>query len=204
MPPDDGDATHIDHARRLLTQIYYRQNREFTKLTPRDTRTLLTFFCLSSSFIIVIIEKNNLYLSRVGLCRLEVYVMSAQFYDGRDLGHYLAPIIVVTSCGAFLGFLSSSSVVDAHPAARTAVGLLSGLMGVLATTLTALRNAQKFDVKAEMFRSAAGACGARTQPRPRRLRAELWLFLASFLIQSACRAARHPFVFNVASRLWPC
>jgi hypothetical protein len=60
--------------------------------------------------------------------------------------------------------LSSSSVVDAHRDARTAVGLLSGLMGVLATTLTALRNAQKFDVKAEMFRSAAGAWHARTQP----------------------------------------
>ena len=39
---------------------------------------------------------------------------------------------------------------------RTGVSLLSGLMGVVATTLTALRNAQKFDVKAEMFRSAAG------------------------------------------------
>ena len=22
--PDDGDATYIDHARRLLTQVYYR------------------------------------------------------------------------------------------------------------------------------------------------------------------------------------
>lgn len=83
-------------------------------------------------------------------------VMSAQFYDHRDLTKYLGPIIVVTSLSSFLGFLSSSSIVDDKKEARTTVALLSGLAGVIATTMTALRNAQKFDVKAEMFRSAAG------------------------------------------------
>ena len=39
---------------------------------------------------------------------------------------------------------------------RNYVSLLSGLLGIVATTITALRNATKFDVKAEMFRSAAG------------------------------------------------
>jgi len=28
-PFDEADATYIDHARRLLTQVYYRQNRTF-------------------------------------------------------------------------------------------------------------------------------------------------------------------------------
>jgi len=109
--PDEGDTTYIDHARRLLTQIYYRQN---------------------------------------------MYVTSAQFYDAQDLMRYLGPIIVVTSLASFLGFLASSSIVDEDRDLRVLVGLCSGLCGVIATTLTALRNAQKFDVKAEMFRSAAG------------------------------------------------
>jgi hypothetical protein len=74
----------------------------------------------------------------------------------QDLSRYLGPIIVVTSLASFLGFLSSSSVVDDNKALRTTVAMLSGLSGVVATTLTALRNAQKFDIKAEMFRSAAG------------------------------------------------
>ena len=68
------------------------------------------------------------------------------------------PIITVTSCCAFFGFLSASTLVDANTKMRTSLGLLSGFMGVLATILTALRSAQKFDVKAEMFWSAAGAC----------------------------------------------
>ena len=38
---------------------------------------------------------------------------------------------------------------------RSTISLLCGFMGVLATTVTALRNASKFDVKAEMFRGAA-------------------------------------------------
>ena len=85
-----------------------------------------------------------------------MYVSSAQFYDFRDLCKYLGPIIVVTSLSSFLGFLSGSSFIDQHKTARTLVGLSSGLCGVIATTLTALRNAQKFDVKAEMFRAAGG------------------------------------------------
>ena len=85
-----------------------------------------------------------------------MYVSSAQFYDFRDLSQYLGPIIVVTSLSSFLGFLSGSSFVDTHKTSRTLVGLASGLCGVIATTLTALRNAQKFDVKAEMFRAAGG------------------------------------------------
>ena len=85
-----------------------------------------------------------------------MYVMSAQFYDFRDLTRYLGPIIVVTSLASFLGFLSSSSIVDESKSLRTSVAMLSGLSGVVATTMTALRNAQKFDVKAEMFRAAAG------------------------------------------------
>jgi hypothetical protein len=29
-PSEEADVTHIDHARRLLTQVYYRQNCKFT------------------------------------------------------------------------------------------------------------------------------------------------------------------------------
>ena len=85
-----------------------------------------------------------------------MYVASAQFLDQRDLSKYLAPIVIITSLSSFLGFLSSSSIFNELHLSRAVVGLSSGILGVVATTLTALRNAQKFDVKAETFRSAGG------------------------------------------------
>lgn len=72
--------------------------------------------------------------------------------------------------------MASSSLLDEHKVARNVVSLLSGFLGVLATIITAMRNAAKFDVKvqpittrlifssnfllhslkAELFRTAAG------------------------------------------------
>lgn len=40
--------------------------------------------------------------------------------------------------------------------ARNWVSLIGGILGVVSTTFTALRNSAKFDVKAEMFRASAG------------------------------------------------
>ena len=57
-----------------------------------------------------------------------MYVSSAQFYDSRDLMKYLGPIIVVTSFSSFLGFLSSSSIVDDHKA-RAAQNFLAHASG---------------------------------------------------------------------------
>lgn len=48
-----------------------------------------------------------------------------------------------------------ASKVENDMALRSTISLMCGFMGVLATTVTALRNASKFDVKAEMFRGAA-------------------------------------------------
>lgn len=82
--------------------------------------------------------------------------MSAQHYDKIDLNWYLGPGIIVTGVASFLGFLASSSLVANNAEVRGSISLLSGFLGVAATTITALRNAVKYDIKAEMFRGAAG------------------------------------------------
>ena len=82
--------------------------------------------------------------------------MSAQHYDKVDLNWYLGPGIVVTGVASFLGFLASSSLVANNAELRGSISLLSGFLGVAATTITALRNSVKYDIKAEMFRGAAG------------------------------------------------
>ena len=51
---------------------------------------------------------------------------------------------------------TTTTQVENDMALRSTISLTCGFMGVLATTVTALRNASKFDVKAEMFRGAAG------------------------------------------------
>ena len=68
----------------------------------------------------------------------------------------LVPSVIFTGISAFLGFCGSSAMVENDMALRSTISLTCGFMGVLATTVTALRNASKFDVKAEMFRGAAG------------------------------------------------
>lgn len=88
--------------------------------------------------------------------RQNMYVMSAQHCDAQDLNYYLGPIISITGIASFCGFLASSSLVADNADLRNSISLFSGFMGVMATTITALRNASKFDVKAEMFRGAAG------------------------------------------------
>jgi len=88
--------------------------------------------------------------------RQNMYVMSAQYCDGQDLNYYLGPIIGITGVASFCGFLASSSLVSGDPKLRNMISLFSGMLGVVSTTITALRNSSKFDIKAEMFRGAAG------------------------------------------------
>lgn len=57
---------------------------------------------------------------------------------------------------SFCGFLASSALVSEDSFKRNMISLTSGFLGVLATTITSLRNSAKYDVKAEMFRGAAG------------------------------------------------
>lgn len=108
---EEEDFSHTTHAKKLLSQVYYRQN---------------------------------------------MYVKSAQYNDKLDLNWYLGPQIFVTGFASFLGFLASSSLVADSASTRNMISLASGFLGVMATTITALRNAVKYDVKAEMFRGAAG------------------------------------------------
>jgi hypothetical protein len=88
--------------------------------------------------------------------RQNMYVMSAQYYDGVDLHWYLGPVIALTGFAAFCGFVASSALVSEDSFKRNSISLFSGFLGVLATTITSLRNSVKCDVKAEMFRGAAG------------------------------------------------
>mmetsp|Transcript_53005 Transcript_53005/g.67949 ORF Transcript_53005/g.67949 Transcript_53005/m.67949 type:complete len:233 (+) Transcript_53005:62-760(+) len=88
--------------------------------------------------------------------RQNMYVMSAQYCDAKDLNWYLGPIIALTGFASFCGFLASSALISEDSFKRNFVSLLSGFLGVIATTITSLRNSAKYDVKAEMFRGAAG------------------------------------------------
>jgi len=88
--------------------------------------------------------------------RQNMYVASAQYCDKKDLNLYLIPIIIITAVASFLGFVAGSALMNKHEHIRTDVSLGSGILGVLATAITAIRNTAKFDVKAETFRGAAG------------------------------------------------
>eukprot|EP00614_Pseudopedinella_elastica_P026745 CAMPEP_0172618000 /NCGR_PEP_ID=MMETSP1068-20121228/75802_1 /TAXON_ID=35684 /ORGANISM="Pseudopedinella elastica, Strain CCMP716" /LENGTH=187 /DNA_ID=CAMNT_0013423989 /DNA_START=21 /DNA_END=584 /DNA_ORIENTATION=- len=85
-----------------------------------------------------------------------MYVMSAQYCDAQDLTKYLGPVIAVTGLSSFLGFMAASSLLANMDQLRNLTSLVAGFLGIMATTITALRNAAKFDVKAETFRGAAG------------------------------------------------
>ena len=85
-----------------------------------------------------------------------MYVNSAQFCDKQDINWNLIPIVLITGLSAFAGFVASSALLAEATALRSCISLASGLGGVLATGLTAVKNANKLDIKAEMFRGAAG------------------------------------------------
>ena len=72
-----------------------------------------------------------------------MYVLSAQWCESQDMGRYMAPTIVITSLASFLGFFSSSALIDNDPLRRMYTGLAGGLCGILASLLTTLRNVQK-------------------------------------------------------------
>jgi hypothetical protein len=60
---------------------------------------------------------------------------------------HVSPTLDAQGAASFLGFLASSSLVNDSPELRTYISLGSGFLGVLATTITAVRNASKYDVK---------------------------------------------------------
>lgn len=53
----------------------------------------------------------------------------------------------VQGFSAFCGFCSSTALLADYREYRLIVSLFSGLLGVLATTIVAIRNASKFDIK---------------------------------------------------------
>lgn len=84
-----------------------------------------------------------------------MYVASAQLSDKLDRNYFQVPILLMTGLSAFAGFIASSSLVN-EPDMRSYISLASGLGGVLAGAITSVKNTRKLDVKAEMFRGAAG------------------------------------------------
>mmetsp|Transcript_32871 Transcript_32871/g.65483 ORF Transcript_32871/g.65483 Transcript_32871/m.65483 type:complete len:394 (+) Transcript_32871:1-1182(+) len=79
-----------------------------------------------------------------------MYHMAAEHYAYLNNACFTTPSIIVTSLASFLSFTSAS-----HPVNAKNIALTVGFLGTLATILTALQSAYKYDVKAEMFRSAA-------------------------------------------------
>lgn len=88
--------------------------------------------------------------------RQNMYSMAAQYCDAQDQNSYLLPVTILTGFASLLGFVSGSALMDAYEPIRQQASLLSGVLGVVATTVTAMRSNAKFDIKAESFRGAAG------------------------------------------------
>mmetsp|Transcript_81086 Transcript_81086/g.158419 ORF Transcript_81086/g.158419 Transcript_81086/m.158419 type:complete len:215 (-) Transcript_81086:317-961(-) len=88
--------------------------------------------------------------------RQNMYVVAAQHCDAQDNYNYLIPILLSTGVASFLGFACASSLLDESDDLRNGLSLFSGLLGVVSTMVVSLRNSAKYDVKAEMFRAAAG------------------------------------------------
>jgi hypothetical protein len=72
---------------------------------------------------------------------------------------------------------------------RSWVSLGSGLLGVLSTTITALRNAAKLDIKAETFRGAAGQYRLMATRLEERIRTHRGLMLTDAWKDDAVRAS---------------
>ena len=72
---------------------------------------------------------------------------------------------------------------------RSWVSLGSGLLGVLSTTITALRNAAKLDLKAETFRGAAGQYRLMATRLEERIRTHRGLMLTDAWKDDAVRAS---------------
>lgn len=87
--------------------------------------------------------------------RQNLMVLSSNYYDARDTNYFLFPLLIITGAASFFGFAASANVIANEPRTRTIVSLTSGCLGLIAATIQGIRSATKFDVKAEMFRSAA-------------------------------------------------
>mmetsp|Transcript_39435 Transcript_39435/g.79641 ORF Transcript_39435/g.79641 Transcript_39435/m.79641 type:complete len:261 (+) Transcript_39435:100-882(+) len=88
--------------------------------------------------------------------RQNMYVHSAQWCDSNDVNMFMTPIIVMGGLASFCGFAATSPLVETRNEIRTGISLLGGVLGALVTVITTLRTQNKYDIKAEMFRGAAG------------------------------------------------
>jgi hypothetical protein len=83
-----------------------------------------------------------------------MYVCAAQHNDKVNNSKYVIPAMLVTSIASFISFCSSSTLIPMI--GRSMLALFVGLLGTIATIITAMQSAYKLDTKAEMFRGAAG------------------------------------------------
>jgi hypothetical protein len=88
--------------------------------------------------------------------RQNVYVHGAQRCDALDLQVFVAPIVLLSALSAFLGFVSTSSLVGAEGYRWNVASLLCGVTVQVWTKFRASPLLGKFDVKAESSRKAAG------------------------------------------------
>lgn len=86
--------------------------------------------------------------------RQNMYVTAAQYNDGVNNKQYVIPALLITSFASFVSFCSSSTLIPMT--GRSILALFVGLLGTIATIITAMQSAYKLDTKAEMFRNAAG------------------------------------------------
>jgi len=128
--------------------------------TPLDpTRNSEGSFAMGAEFadpkdnIVMNLSKAQRLLGEV-TTRQNMYVTAAQHFDKINNKTYVVPSIMITAFASFVSFVSSHSLIPGT--IRTLLALFVGFLGTIATIISAMGSAYKYDTKAEMFRMAAG------------------------------------------------
>jgi len=93
--------------------------------------------------------KADLLLDDV-LYRMNLYHLASEHYGFLNNACFVTPSIIITSIAGFLSFLAASA-----PEHAKTISMTVGLLSTLATIITAMQSASKYDSKAESFRGAA-------------------------------------------------
>lgn len=112
-----------------------------------------TVFADPKDSIVMNLSKAQRLLGEV-TTRQNVYVTAAQHFDKVNNKSYVVPAIMITAFASFVSFVSSHSLIPVL--IRTLLALFVGFLGTIATIISAMGGAYKYDVKAESFRMAAG------------------------------------------------
>jgi len=112
-----------------------------------------TVFADPKDSIVMNLSKAQRLLGEV-TTRQNTYICAAQHFDKVNNKSYVVPAIMITAFASFVSFVSSHSLIPVL--IRTLLALFVGFLGTIATIISAMGGAYKYDVKAEMFRSAGG------------------------------------------------